>query len=82
MKKSTKLRSFPERLQKAVDDSGLTDVEIGRRCGRNRKTIFAYRHGECTPDCLTLSRLCLILNVSSDFLLFGKESKENERVGS
>jgi len=75
MKSPTRLQGFPERFQEAAYASGLTDQEIGDRCGKGRKTILAYRHGESTPDCLTLARLCFALGVSADFLLFGKPQK-------
>ena len=75
MKTATRLRDFPDRFQEAVTASGLTDKEIGQRCGKNRKTILAYRHGDSTPDCLTLAKLCFILGVSAEFLLFGKPQK-------
>ena len=80
MKSPTRLQGFPERFQEAAYASGLTDQEIGDRCGKGRKTILAYRHGESTPDCLTLARLCFALGVSADFLLFGKATENNEAL--
>ncbi len=67
-----KLEVFSERLAQAVFDSGLSNTEISRRIGRERKSIYGYMRGDVQPDAYVLAKLCVILNVSADYLLFGK----------
>lgn len=64
---------FAERLKDLWLRSGLTQIEIGRRIGYERKTIAAWINGDYAPNILALSRLCSVFNVSADYLLFGKE---------
>lgn len=65
---------YLERLNKAYVSSGFGATEIGKLIGRNRKAIYGYLHGDTTPDALTLARLCVALNISADWLLFGKDN--------
>lgn len=70
----------PEGFRKRLCDlwllSGLTQTEIARRIGYERKSIAAWINGDCVPNILALARICSVFNVSADYLLFGKE-KEN-----
>lgn len=67
---------FYERLQEAINKRGLNCVQLGRMVGKDRKTIYTYKNGDCLPDALTLAKLCMALNVSADYLL---GIKKNER---
>lgn len=76
--KSGRLKSYQpqlmnERLKEAINQSGLNCVEIGKRVGLERKSIYAYRDGDTYPNAMILAKLCVVLNVSADYLLFGKE---------
>jgi transcriptional regulator with XRE-family HTH domain len=66
---------YLERLNKAYASSSLGATEIGKLIGRDRKAIYGYLHGDTTPDVLTLARLCVALNISADWLLFGKDDQ-------
>lgn len=66
------LEGFDERLSQAVKDSGMTCIEISKHIERERKSIHLYMRGEVQPDICTLAKLCEVLNVSADYLLFGK----------
>ena len=67
-----RLEGFSERLRQAIYDSGMTCIEISRRIERERKSIYGYMRGDVQPDAYTMARLCTVLNVSADYLLFGK----------
>lgn len=63
---------FPERLNQAIYDRGLTKAGVAREIGVDRKSIILYTYGESTPDVTVLRRLCTVLNVSADYLIFGR----------
>lgn len=67
---------FPERLSQAIDDAGVTTRQLCECTGRERKTIYAYKHGDYSPDAVTLARMCCLLKVSADWLLFGTKKKK------
>ena len=70
-KRTGYLRGFPERLVEAMELSGINSVELGKQVKRDRKAIYMYRNGDVSPDVLTVARMCAVLHVSADWLLFG-----------
>lgn len=70
--KQRKLEGFSERLKEEKMKSGLTCIEISKRIGRERKSIYGYMYGDTQPDAYTLAKLCVVFNTSADYLLFGK----------
>ena len=71
-------RGFPDRLAKAIYDSGISCVEICRRSGgrMERKSIYSWRFGDTTPNATQLMYLCTVVNVSADWLLGISDEKE------
>ena len=67
------LMGFTERLYDEWLKSGLTQRQLGEYSGVNRKAISGYVNGASVPDATTLGKMCKALNVSADFLLFGKD---------
>ena len=65
------LRGFPERLVEAMELSGINCVELGQKIQRDRKVIYKYRNGDVAPDVVTVAKMCAVLHVSADWLLFG-----------
>ena len=70
-KRTGYLRGFPERLVEAMDLAGVNSTELGRKVKRDRKAIYMYRNGDVSPDVLTVARICAVLHISADWLLFG-----------
>lgn len=66
---------FAERLKSVWLGSGLTQAEVARRIGYERKAVSAWMYGDYVPGILVLSRLCALFHVSADYLLFGKEKR-------
>lgn len=64
------LSGFPERLN-VVMTQEMSDPEWSRFLGVNRKSVLAWRHGDTNPDSTMLGKICMRLNVSADWLLFG-----------
>ena len=66
------LEGFQERLTQAVFNSGLSLSEIERRSGVSHSSLSAYMTRDYSPTAFSLASLCRVLNVSADYLLFGK----------
>lgn len=64
---------YLQRLNDAYIMSGLNAVKLGKKIGKDRRTVYGYLYGDSTPDALTLARLCVALDISADWLLFGKD---------
>ena len=72
-KRSLINNGYLQRLNDAYLASGFGPTELARLIGMERKIIYCYMNGDTTPDVLTLARLCVALNISADWLLFGIE---------
>ena len=64
---------FPERLHEAYIASGLSVKEIGKRAGLSHQSIYGYMFNGVEPNTSALVKLCVVLKVSADWLLFGKK---------
>lgn len=64
---------FTERLNEAINKSGLSMTVIKERLQISWSCLYSYIHGYTTPSVKTLASLCRLLHVSADWLLFGKE---------
>lgn len=64
---------FTERLYDTVLKSGLEITEISRKTGISRSSVYAYVINGYAPNITALAKLCKVLGVSADYLLFGKE---------
>lgn len=60
---------FMRKLNALKAESGLTDPEIGIVCAVERKAVSRWRHGETSPDLASFRQMCLLFNVSADWLL-------------
>lgn len=65
------LQGFPERLTQVIEEKQITTRQLCECTGKERKTIYAYKYGDHSPDAVTLTRMCCLLQVSADYLLFG-----------
>lgn len=57
-----------ERLQEALDASGLKQVDLSRKTGINKGTIHNYLHGRYEPKSGAINKLAIALNVSEAWL--------------
>lgn len=66
---------FAKRLREVINRSGETIKETARRCDMSRPALAKYLDPKnpTLPGAYNLSTLCQVLNVSADYLLFGKE---------
>ena len=64
---------FGDRLKKLMHKRGVDIFTLSVRIDVPEGTISSWRIGKCYPQMYNLEKLCDALNVSADYLLFGKE---------
>lgn len=60
---------FSVRLCEAMQKAGMSQAELGRRIGRDRRIVGSYCRGERYPSFECLVLICRTLHVSADYLL-------------
>ena len=61
--------TFGERLRRARERKGLTQVDVYRAIGLNNKSLSRYENGATAPDPDTLRDLIRLYDVSADYVL-------------
>lgn len=67
---------FPKRLEAAIYNK-TNKTALAETLGVTRSTVKSWTNGKSSPTAEFLARLCVELEVSDDWLLFGKE-QEND----
>ncbi|MCI9347682.1 MAG: helix-turn-helix transcriptional regulator [Oscillibacter sp.] len=60
-----------KRLRNARRQRGYSRAQLARRIGISLSHMAELENGDVLPSISTLRTLCLILDVSADYLLFG-----------
>lgn len=63
-----------ERIYALRKSAGLSQEELAHKTGVSRQTISKWESGTMVPESSNLRSLCLLFDVSADYLLFGKEA--------
>ena len=58
-----------DRLTFAVKRSGMTVVELAEKTGLLAQHIINMMHGNSTMHEFAMARICVVLNISADWLL-------------
>lgn len=69
------VEGLSERLEKCLLKSNYSTMDIERMTGLNHSHISRYITGEMNPSVYSLAVLSKLLNVSTDYLIFGKGEK-------
>ena len=77
MKHYNQTVGFADRLNEAISDIGMPQKQLAEKIGMERKTVSMRVNGYSMPNSLILARICKVLNVSADYLLFGKRGDVN-----
>lgn len=67
---------FPSKLKHAREINGFTQREVANETGILQSTIARYEKGKLEPDLEKLGKLADFYNISVDWLLGTKGSKE------
>lgn len=62
---------FADRLNQAMYDRDVNATQLAKLVGMERKTVYSWQWGDSMPNSLILARICKVLGVSADYLLFG-----------
>lgn len=62
---------FADRLNQAMYDRDMNASQLAKLVGMERKTVYTWQWGYTMPNSLILARICNVLGVSADYLLFG-----------
>lgn len=60
---------FSKRLKELRKEKGLTQVELSRMLGLTQQSYLRYELNKGEPSLETLSLLCQILDIDSDYLI-------------
>lgn len=63
------LKEIQKRLRECISESGIPQKEIARRVGVSPQTISKYMKKDVFPALDTFSKLCRVLDVTSDYVL-------------
>ena len=63
------IRGLSDRIRKARARAGLTQEEASAKHDMNRAIWAQYETGDCNPSAKNLSKICLSVDVSADYLL-------------
>lgn len=65
---------FWDRIDEEINKQNRSKLQVAKKCRFDRKTL--YRPKSNRYMCIVyFARLCTVLNVSADYLLFGEERK-------
>ena len=63
------LEQIQKKLAEAILQSGMTQVELGKRVGVKHPQISCYIHGKKMPALDTLANLCVVLDLDANEIL-------------
>lgn len=66
---------FADRLQQAIYDKEISKKKLAELIGCDRRSVYEWCWGNTMPNSLLLARMCKVLNVSVDYLLFGERGQ-------
>ena len=64
---------FADRLSKSMKTKNINNTKLAEMIGMERKAVSMWVNGYSMPNSLILARMCKVLNVSADYLLFGEK---------
>lgn len=70
--------NFADRLITARKEMGISQELLAEQLGVSRQAVSKWETGESKPDLDNLTALCASLNVTMEYLCFGKEQEAQE----
>lgn len=75
------LKDIQKRLRESIAASGISQKEIAKKLGVSPQTVSKYMTKDIFPALDTLAKLCVVLDVSADYLL-GTEFRAHPKFPS
>ena len=63
---------FAKRLSYVLKERNVTGSMLSKMIETDKSKAYGWLRGEYLPNLTSLMKICLALNVSADFLLFGE----------
>lgn len=63
---------FWDRVDEEISKQGKSKLQVAKKCRFNRKVLYRPKQNNRYIRVVYFARLCAELNVSADYLLFGK----------
>lgn len=63
------LKDIQVRLREVIKQSGIPQKEIAKKIGVSAQTVSKYMKKDVFPALDTLAKLCVLLDVKSDYVL-------------
>ena len=63
------LKEIQQRLRESIAASGIQQKEIAKKIGVSPQTVSKYMKQDIFPALDTFAKLCLLLDVRSDYIL-------------
>lgn len=70
--------AFSDNLRKARKHKSMSQAALSGITGVSVAAICKYEKGTMLPTVITAAELAKALNVTMEFLVYGKEAKQNE----
>lgn len=67
------METISERIRSLRKEKGLNQAELGEKTGITRRSISTIENGETDPSAKQITALSNFFNVSTEYLLNGKE---------
>ena len=67
------MSKFSNKLQSLIDKKGWSPTRLATLTGLGHCSIFHYLDGSTKPSIKSLEKICEVLRVSPDYLLFDEE---------
>lgn len=67
--KELDLQNIQKRLRSAIKESGIQQKEIAKQIGVSAQTVSKYMKADIFPALDTLAKLCVVIDVSADYIL-------------
>jgi transcriptional regulator with XRE-family HTH domain len=68
-----KMETISERIRSLRKEKGLNQAELGEKTGITRRSISTIENGETDPSAKQITAISDFFNVSTEYLLNGKE---------
>ena len=72
MKFEYDLNAFGNRLKAIMDERKLSSLRLGAAIQADSQTVNTWVNGKHYPNGYYIVRMCKVLDVSADYLLFGE----------
>lgn len=66
---------FRDRLRISLARADMTQAGLARKLGTSPRVVSYWMTGDSTPSLMYLEGICKVLNVSADYLIFGRKDE-------